>query len=107
MKETEKALVVLLEAGNTIAASLADDNRVDFRESMAISLKAISLIGVFRKLPLIKAEIKARKPEDFAYLVEIFKTKFELKNKEAEEKVEQGLDVLFQLASMVFTPKTA
>ena len=107
MKETEKALVNLLEAANVVAASVADDGSIDFKESMAISLKAIGLIGIFRKLPEIKAEIKARKPEDVAYLIEVFKEKFVLQNKEAEEKVEQGLDVLFQLASMVFVPKAA
>ena len=74
---------------------------------MGISLKAISLIGIFRKLPEIKAEIKARTPEKVAKLVEVFKEKFVLENKEAEEKIEQGLDVLFQLASMVLKPKIA
>lgn len=107
MKETERALVTLLETGNLVAASLADDGKINFKESMAISLKGIGLIGVFRKLPVIKKELKGRKPEDLAYLVEVFKAKFELKNKEAEEKVEQGLEVLFQLASMVIKPKAA
>lgn len=107
MKETEKALVTLLETGNTVANAIADDGRVDFKESMAISMKAIGLIGIIKNLPKIKAEIKARKPEDIPALVEVFKTKFDLKNDEAEQKVEQGLEVLVQLASMVFTPKAA
>lgn len=107
MKETEKALVTLLEAGNTVTASLADDGRIDFKESMQISLKAISLIGIFRKLPEIKVEIQERTPEKIAHLVAVFKEKFVLQNKEAEEKIEQGLDVLYQLSTMVFIPKKA
>ncbi|HSO84992.1 MAG TPA: hypothetical protein VLQ91_00465 [Draconibacterium sp.] len=107
MKETEKALVTLLETGNVVANAIQDDGKVDFKESMAISIKAIGLIGIIKNLPKIKAEIKARKEEDIPALVELFKAKFDLKNDEAEEKVEQGLDVLLQLASMIFTPKAA
>lgn len=107
MKETEKALVTLLETGNVVANAISNDGRVDFKESMAISVKAIGLIGIIKKLPDIKAEIKARKDGDIPALVEVFKAKFDLKNDEAEEKVEQGLDVLLQLASMIFTPKAA
>lgn len=107
MKETEKALVTLLETGNTVANAIADDGKVDFKESMAISMKAIGIIGIIKNLPKIKAEIKSRKPEDIPLLVEVFKTKFDLKNDEAEQKVEQGLEVLVQLASMIFTPKAA
>lgn len=107
MKETEKALVTLIETGNVIANAISDDGRVDFKESMAISIKAISIIGIIKNLPKIKAEIKARKEEDIPALVELFKAKFDLKDDEAEEKVEQGLDVLLQLTSMLFTPKAA
>ena len=107
MKETEKALVTLLETGNVVANAIQDDGRIDFKESMAISIKAIGLIGVIKKLPEIKAELKDRKPEDFVNLVEVFKLKFDLKNDEAELKVEQGMEVLLQLALMVFTPKAA
>ena len=105
MIETEKALVTLLETGNVVGNAIADDGRVDFKESMQISIKAIGLIGIFKKLPLIKTEIKARTPEKITHLVEVFKAKFDLKNDEAEEKIEQGLDVLVQLSSMIFTPK--
>jgi hypothetical protein len=107
MKETENALVTLLETGNVVAKAIQDDGKIDFKESMAISIKAIGLIGIIKKLPEIKAEIKARKPEDFVNLVEVFKLKFDLKNEEAEQKVEQGMEVLLQLALMVFTPKAA
>lgn len=107
MKETEKALVTLLETGNVVANAIQDDGRIDFKESMAISIKAIGLIGVIKKLPEIKAELKGRRPEDFDNLVEVFKLKFDLKNDEAEQKVEQGIEVLLQLALMVFTPKAA
>lgn len=105
MKETEKALVTLLETGISVANSITDDGKVDFKESMEITVKAMGIIGIIRNLGKIKAEIKARKPEDVKSLVEVFKAKFDLKNEEAEQKVEQGLEVLVQLASMVFYPE--
>jgi len=107
MKETTKALVTLLETGNVVINAIQDDNKVDFKESMQISIKAIGFIGIFKNLGKIKAELKTRTPEDITLLVETFKAHFDLKNDEAEQKVEQGIEVLAQLALMVFTPKAA
>jgi hypothetical protein len=73
---------------------------------MQISVKALGLIGVFKNLQKIKAELKSRTSEQVCLLVETFKTKFDLKNDEAEEKVEQGIEVLAQLAMMLRIPKT-
>lgn len=104
MIETTKALVVLLETGSVVINAVQDDNRVDFKESVQISVKALGLIGVFRNLSKIKAELKERTPEKIALLVETFKAKFDLKNEEAEEKVEQGVEALGQLCSMLIKP---
>lgn len=107
MKQTTKALVTLLETGNVVINSIQDDNKVDFGESMQISMKALGLIGIFKNLGAIKAELKTRTPEQIALLVETFKAHFDLKNDEAEKKVEQGLEVLAQLVMMVLIPKAA
>jgi hypothetical protein len=107
MEQTTKALVTLLETGNAVINSIQDDNKVDFKESMQISVKALGLIGIFKNLGKIKAELKARTPEQVCLLVETFKAKFDLKNDEAEEKVEQGIEVLAQLAMMLHLPKAA
>ena len=105
MVETQKALVTLLETGNAVADAFANDGKIDFVESMTISIKAIGLIGILKNLEKIKAELKVIKPEDLVSLVEVFKLKFDLKNDEAEQKVEQGVEVLLQLALMLLTPK--
>ena len=107
MEQTTKALVTLLEAGTTVINAIQDDNKVDFKESMQISVKALGLIGIFKNLHKIKAELKARTPEQVVLLVETFKAKFDLKNDEAEEKVEQGIEVLAQLVLMLGLPKAA
>ena len=107
MEQTTKALVTLLEAGNTVINSIQDDNKVDFKESMQISIKALGLIGIFKNLAKIKAELKARTPEQVCLLVETFKAKFDLKNDDAEQKVEQGMEVLAQLVMMLHFPKAA
>ena len=107
MEQTTKALVTLLETGNAVINSIQDDNKVDFKESMQISIKALGLIGIFKNLGKIKEELKARTPEQVCLLVETFKAKFDLKNDEAEKKVEQGIEVLVQLALMLTTAKAA
>lgn len=107
MEQTTKALVTLLETGNVVINSIQDDNKVDFGESMQISMKALGLIGIFKNLGKIKAELKARTPEQVCLLVETFKAKFDLKNDDAEQKVEQGMEVLAQLVMMLRIPKTA
>jgi hypothetical protein len=102
MKHTEKALVTILETGNKVIESIADDGKIDFGEGVAIAMKGIGLIGVLKSLPEIKEELKVLTGEDVEYLVGVFKEKFDLKNDEAEQKVEQGVEVLAQLALMVF-----
>lgn len=105
MEQTTKALVTLVETGNAVINAISDDNKVDFKESMYITIKALGLINVFKNLGKIKEELKNRTPEEMCLLVETFKAKFDLQNDEAEEKVEQGIEVLAQLVMMVLIPK--
>ena len=102
MKETEKALVLLLEVGTKVKDALADDGKVDFGESIAISMKAIGLIGVFKALPEIRVELKNSTNADRVALVEVFKEKFDLPDDEAELNIEQGIEVLVQLVNMIW-----
>jgi hypothetical protein len=103
MKKTEEALVVLLETGNKVIESISDDGKIDFGEGIGIAMKGVKLIGVFKNLPEIREELKTIDAEKVARLVEVFKEKFKLPNAEAEQKVEQGIEVLAQLAVMVFS----
>ena len=107
MEKTEKALVTILETGNKVIDSLQDDGQIDFGEGIAIAYKGMGLISVFKSLPEIKEELKAITPENVSHLIEVFKEKFDLPNDEAEQKVEQGIEVLAQLAVMVFSKNAA
>lgn len=105
MEKTEKALIIILETGNKVVDALADDGKISFGEGVSIAMKGVALVGVFKDLPEIKNELKNATSEDVALLVETFKEKFDLPNDEAEQKIEQGIEVLTQLALMVFSPK--
>jgi|GEM_PF-3435696 len=107
MEKTEKALVTILETGNKVIDSLADDGRINFGEGISIAYKGMGLINVFKTLPEIKEELKTLDTEKVSHLVEVFKEKFDLPNDEAEQKVEQGIEVLAQLAVMVFSKNSA
>jgi len=107
MEQTTKALVTLIETGNAVINAIQDDNKVDFKESMQISIKALGLIGIFKNLGKIKEELKNRTQEEMCLLVETFKAKFDLKNDDAEQKVEQGIEVLAQLVMMLHFTKAA
>jgi hypothetical protein len=102
MVQTEKALLTLLEVGNKVKDSLADDGKIDFGESVGISMKAIGLINIFRSLPEIRVELKNSTNEDRLALVEVFKEQFDLPNEAAEQSVEQAIEVLVQLANMIW-----
>ncbi|MFV0267957.1 MAG: hypothetical protein ACK5HT_12565 [Draconibacterium sp.] len=107
MKRTKEALVVLLETGNKVVESITDDGKIDFGEGVGIAMKGVKLIGVFKSLPEIKAELQGATPDKITELVETFKEKFDLPNDEAEQKVEQGIEVLAQLVLMVLAGRAA
>ena len=100
MVKTEKALLTLLETGGKVVSAIADDGKINLGEAIGISMKAVGLVGIFHDLPTIKEELKNITDADVLNLVEIFKTNFDLPNDEAEQKVEQGVEVLGQLATM-------
>jgi hypothetical protein len=102
MEKTKKALKVLLMTGNKVAESLKDDGKISLPEGMGIAMKAVSLVGVFKDLPEIKAEIKSASPEDYQSLIADFKSDFDIPNDDLEVKIEMGIDVLAQLALMFF-----
>ena len=102
MEKTKKALKVLLTTGNKVAEALKDDGKISLTEGMGIAVKAVALVGVFKDLPEIKAEIQAAKPEDMQSLVAEFKADFDIPNDDLEVKIEMGIDVLAQMAVMFF-----
>lgn len=102
MKNTTEALITLLEVGNKVKDAITDDGKVSFSESIGIAMKAVQIVGVFKSLPEIKEELKAATKADIEALVEVFKTSFDLPNDEAEKSVESGIEVLTQLALMVW-----
>lgn len=102
MSYTKEALVTLLEVGNKVKDAVVDDGKINFTESVGIAMKAVQLVSVFKSLPEIQEELKVITEADVVELVTIFKEKFDLPNDAAEQTVEQGLEVLAQLALMIF-----
>jgi hypothetical protein len=107
MVQTEKALLTLVGLGMQVKDALADDGKIDFGESIKISMKGVALIGVFKNLPAIKVELKNSTNEERLTLVEKFKQEFDLPNDAAEQSVEQAIEVLVNLANMIWGKEAA
>ena len=102
MKKTEQAVITLAELGSKVASSLADDGKISVAEGIGISMKALGIVGIFKNLGTIREEIRNSKPADVDNLIEKFKKHFDLPDDEAEQRVEEGVTVLLNLAYMVF-----
>ena len=107
MVQTENALVALLDLGNKVKDAIADDGKIDFGESMGIAMKAVGLVGIIKLLPEIRDELKNSTNADRLALVDLFKTEFDLPNDAAEQSVEQGIEVLVQLANLIWGKEAA
>jgi hypothetical protein len=104
MKKTEKALGTLLDVASLAINSYTDDGKIDWGESINIAFKAVGIVSIVKDLPEIKEELKAGvTSEEITALVEVFKDKFDLPNDELETKIEQGVEVLANMALMVFS----
>lgn len=104
-EKTTAALTVLINAANKVDAALSDDGKISLTEGIGIAMTGIGLVSLFKNLGEIAGEIKNITPDSLSALVELFKTKFDLKNDEAELMVEQSLEVLARLIVVVFAKK--
>ena len=107
MKKTLKALLLLFDIGKTVNESISDDGKVDFMESMEISMKTLGLVPVFKSLPAIRLELKASTTEQRLEALETFKAQLELENIDAEVKFEMGVTFLVNLANMIWPSEEA
>lgn len=102
MEKTKNAIKVLLKTGMKVVEAVKDDGKVDLSESMGIAISAVGLVSVFKNIPEIKEEIKNATPEQIATVVADFKAEFDLPNDEAEKIVETGVEILTNLAVLIF-----
>ena len=102
MEKTKSAIKVLLKTGMKVVDAVKDDGKVDLGESMGIAMSAVGIVGVFKNIPEIKVEIKNATPEQIAETVAEFKAEFDLPNDEAEKIVETGVEILTNLAVLIF-----
>lgn len=102
MVQTEKALLTLVGLGMQVKDALANNRKIDFGESIKISMKAIGLISVFKTLPAIKVELKNSTNDERLALVAKFQQEFDLLNDAAELAVEQAIKVLVNLTNMIW-----
>jgi len=104
-EKTTSALSVLITAANKVDAAISDDGKISLTEGIGIAMTGIGLINIFKNIGEIAGELKNITPDALTALIELFKTKFDLKNDEAELMVEQGLEVLARLVLVVFAKK--
>lgn len=102
MEKTKNAIKVLLKTGMKVVEAVKDDGKVDLSESMGIAISAVGLVSVFKNIPEIKDEIKNATPEQISTVVAEFKAEFDLPNDEAEKIVETGVEILTNLAVLIF-----
>ena len=102
MKETLKALVLFFTIGEAVKEAISDDGKIDWMESMDISMKAIGLVPVFKNLKKIGEELKNSTNEQRLELEKAFAEKFHLSNEVAELKVKTGIAFMVQLVNMIF-----
>lgn len=97
MKETKKALLTIAKIGSKVDSSLADDGKISVSEGIGLGMSALGLIGVFKNIGEIKAELTNLDDAGKAELVEAFVEEFDIKNDDAEAKVEAGVEMLVTL----------
>ncbi len=102
MTQTLKSIILLFTIGKTVKEAITDDGKVDFGESMEISMKALGLVSVFKNLKKIKEELQSSTNEQREAAVALFRDQFSLTNEEAELKVEMGISLLVSLVNMVW-----
>lgn len=101
MVKTKEALSVLLNTAEKFTAAYADDQKISVGEGFGLALQATKLISIFKDLPEIKAELKDLDAAGLVDLTAQFKAEFDIANDELEAKIEDGVTVLSQLASVI------
>jgi hypothetical protein len=100
MEQTKNALKTVL--GIFENALKADaDGKITTIESIGIGISAISLIGVFKHLPDIEAELKAITPAGIDEIIAEFKADFAIDDKDLQAKIFQGADIFGELLKAV------
>lgn len=105
MEKTKSAIKVFMKTGTKVMEAVKDDGKVDLGESMGIAMSAVGFVGVFKNISAIKEEIKNATPEQIAETVAEFKEEFDIPNDEAEKIVETGVEILTNIAVMIFKGK--
>jgi hypothetical protein len=101
MEELKKALLTVIETGETTIDAL-EDGKISIGEGVNITWKAIGFIKVIQNFAIIKGEYLALTPEQITELVEWFNEEFEIGNQDAEAIVELIFTILINLGD-VFT----
>ncbi len=107
MEKTKEALRTLLKVGMKVVNAIEDDGKVDMGEAIGISISAVGIVGIFKDLPAIGAEIGKITPADIKELVDEFNADFDLPNDITEAKIEAGVAALSGMVIMLLQQKAA
>jgi hypothetical protein len=100
IEKTKGALKTLLTVGSKVV-NAAEDGKITAGEAIGIGLSAIGLIGVFKDLKAIGAELATVKKSDIDDLVAEFTADFEIDNDALESKIEAGIVALSEMVKML------
>jgi len=97
-------LSLILKAVETGMKAYADQ-KINIAEWIAIGIKIIAWVWIFRNLKAILADIVAATPEAYTQMHTELCAEFDIPQDQMEEKIEQALSLILLIVSMIWGKK--
>ena len=104
MKNLKEALTLILKAVET-GMKAYQDQKINVGEWIAIGMKIIAWVWIFRNLKLILADIVNATQEEFTQMHTELCEGFDIPQDQIEEKIEQSLSLVLLIISMIWGKK--
>lgn len=104
MKNLKEALTLILKAVET-GMKAYQDQKINVGEWIAIGMKIIAWVWIFRNLKNILADIVNATQEEFTQMHTELCEGFDIPQDQMEEKIEQALSLILLIISMIWGKK--
>lgn len=104
MKNLKEALTLILKAVET-GMKAYQDQKINVGEWIAIGMKIIAWVWIFRNLKNILADIVNATQEEFTQMHAELCEGFDIPQDQIEEKIEQSLSLVLLIISMIWGKK--
>ena len=104
MKNLKEALTLILKAVET-GMKAYQDQKINVGEWIAIGMKIIAWVWIFRNLKNILADIVNATQEEFTQMHTELCEGFDIPQDQIEEKIEQSLSLVLLIISMIWGKK--